>query len=40
LRNGAYRIEHPTLEAALDAALRHRGGENMGHRVRIENPGD
>ena len=33
----AYRSEQPTREAALDAALRHRGGQNMGHGVRIEN---
>ena len=34
----AYRSEQPTREAALDAALRHRGGRNMGHRVRIKDP--
>ena len=34
----AYRSEQPTRDPALDAALRHRGGANMGHRARIENP--
>ena len=38
VESSAYQSEQLTREAALDAALWHRGRTNMGHRVRVEKP--